>query len=291
VTKEGRQKMCIIVSKESGQKMPTKKTLKECFDNNKDGAGIMWFDDGSVQIDKGYMTFRSFWKALQAKKFTVKDQVVLHFRISTAGKIRPENTHPFPLHKDLDDLMKLSITCKHGVVHNGIIGQGEGKISDTMVFVRDVLADPMIKNNLQRPSVDNLICMSTEGSKLVIMDDKGSLRYYGAGWIVQDGIYYSNNTFKPWKPKWKNNKSTSKYGVYVNGKKIDSDYDKPLKQEKWEWDDTEWAICPSCGGDLQEIDEYGEYYECEKCLSIYDEDYRVVYQDDDKYRAYQDEKV
>src|SRR5210317_419559 len=151
--------MCIIVSKEKGQRMPTKKTLKCCFDNNKDGAGFMYVRDGSVQIDKGYMTFRGFWKGLQAQKFTVDDAVIMHFRISTAGKIRPENTHPFPLHKDLEDLCKTRIACKHAVVHNGIIGQGEGKISDTMVFVRDVLADPMIKNNLMRSSVDSLICM------------------------------------------------------------------------------------------------------------------------------------
>lgn len=279
--------MCIIVSKEKGQKMPTKKTLKTCFDNNKDGAGFMYLKDGAVQINKGYMTFRTFWKALQKQGFTIDDVVVMHFRISTAGKIRPENTHPFPLHKDLDDLCKVDISCKQAVVHNGIIGQGEDKISDTMVFVRDVLADPMIKNNLRRSSVDALISMSTVGSKLVIMDDKGSIKYYGCGWECDGGIYYSNNSYKPWKPanawqKWApastGSKHLKEYGVYVNGKKVESPVDQlPI------WDDTEWAICVTCGGDLVEVDEYGEYFECEKCNTIFDEDYRIVYADDDDY--------
>ena len=162
-----------------------------------------------------------------------------------------------------------------------------------MVFVRDVLADPMIKNNLQRHSVDNLICMSTDGSKLVIMNDKGTLRYYGAGWIHQDGIYYSNKTFKPWKAPQRWKKNGKGYGVYVNGKKVKDDKQIELvetttdqERQRWEeqWDS--WAICTQCGGDLEEIDEYSEYYECLKCNRIFDWDYRVVYEDDDIWKQY-----
>jgi hypothetical protein len=267
--------MCIIVSKEAGQRMPTKATLKTCFENNRDGAGIMYHRNGAVHIDKGHMTFRKFWKVLQGHKFTVDDTVILHFRISTAGKIRPENTHPFPLHRDLNDLCKMQLTCKQAVVHNGMIGEGEGKISDTMVFVRDVLADPIIKNNLRRASVDHLISQSTVGSKLVIMNDKGVLRYYGVGWEKVDGVYFSNTTYKPfkiipWNDRWKG----KGYAVYHGNTKVDKAEDLECRLDNW-------AVCTACGNDLEELDDYGEYYQCRKCDRIFDENYMMVYEGDD----------
>ena len=54
--------MCIIVAKEKGQKLPSKDILKTCFNNNDDGAGFMYVQDGKVIIDKGYMDFKSFYK-------------------------------------------------------------------------------------------------------------------------------------------------------------------------------------------------------------------------------------
>ena len=60
--------MCIIVSKEKGVKLPTKKILENCFNRNSDGAGFMYVKNNQVMIDKGYMTFEDFYKRLKELK-------------------------------------------------------------------------------------------------------------------------------------------------------------------------------------------------------------------------------
>ena len=56
--------MCILVIKPKGKEMPSKKILRNCWENNPDGAGMMYVKDGHVVIDKGYMEFSDFWKEL-----------------------------------------------------------------------------------------------------------------------------------------------------------------------------------------------------------------------------------
>ena len=80
--------MCIIVAKEKGQKLPSKDILKTCFERNNDGAGLMYVQDNKVVIDKGYMTFKSFYKRIKKlqKRFNsdlTDKALVFHFRIGT----------------------------------------------------------------------------------------------------------------------------------------------------------------------------------------------------------------
>ena len=49
--------MCVIVTKEINQKMPSKETLKQCFLANPDGCGFMYNYENEVYIEKGFMTF------------------------------------------------------------------------------------------------------------------------------------------------------------------------------------------------------------------------------------------
>ena len=46
--------MCIIVSKKKGLELPTKEILRNCFNYNSDGAGIMFNDGKQVFIEKGF---------------------------------------------------------------------------------------------------------------------------------------------------------------------------------------------------------------------------------------------
>ena len=39
--------MCIIVAKKKGLELPTKEILRNCFNYNSDGAGLM-FNDGNI---------------------------------------------------------------------------------------------------------------------------------------------------------------------------------------------------------------------------------------------------
>jgi hypothetical protein len=56
--------MCIIVYKPKGKKLPKYETLKTCFENNNNGAGFMYVENGIVIIKKGYMCINDLVTAL-----------------------------------------------------------------------------------------------------------------------------------------------------------------------------------------------------------------------------------
>lgn len=84
--------MCIIVCKPANVSLD-KKLWNNCFDNNDDGAGIMYAKDNKLVVDKGYFDFDNLYEAIE--KLTDMD-IVVHFRAASPGMIiNAENTHPF----------------------------------------------------------------------------------------------------------------------------------------------------------------------------------------------------
>lgn len=84
--------MCIIVCKPAGVSLD-RKIWENCFENNDDGAGIMYVSDKRLVVDKGFMEFKALYEAL--KKLDDKD-IVVHFRAASPGMIvSSDNTHPF----------------------------------------------------------------------------------------------------------------------------------------------------------------------------------------------------
>ena len=79
--------MCVICVKPTNTLFPSKETLQNCFYNNNDGAGFMYTFQDKVHIQKGLMTFESFWNCLEQARQKTGDNVpyVMHFRISTQG--------------------------------------------------------------------------------------------------------------------------------------------------------------------------------------------------------------
>jgi glutamine phosphoribosylpyrophosphate amidotransferase len=185
--------------KEKGVSLPSKSVLETCFQNNPDGAGIMFVRGGKVVIDKGHMKFEDFWRAYRSHKLTKDDTIVFHFRIATAGRIRPANCHPFPISADIKSLTALKFNSDVAMAHNGVIGHGEGDISDTMVFVRDVLAEALVRENLENPAIIELIEGYIGNSRVVILKADGSLLFYGYDWVKEydDGMIFSNFSFRP----------------------------------------------------------------------------------------------
>ena len=86
--------MCIIITKEKGAKPIEKKIFENCWDNNPDGAGILYHDGKSSTLIKGIMKKEDF---LQKVDLANKKECsfVIHTRIATHGSIKPDNTHPF----------------------------------------------------------------------------------------------------------------------------------------------------------------------------------------------------
>lgn len=204
--------MCIIVAKPMGQKMPGKNTIETCFQNNPDGAGIMLAYKGQVFGFKGLMTLEAFRDKLHQleKRFgNLKNfAVVMHFRITTHGGTRPENTHPFPLKTSYPALRDLEWVAEQGIAHNGIIDctsyhadiKAEN-VSDTMVFIKNVAA-PIAKHvDIATNKGVAKALQVAAGSRLAFLNGQGKLMVVG-DFTQEDGIYYSNSTYKEARVKY-----------------------------------------------------------------------------------------
>jgi len=195
--------MCIIVYKPGNVTMPDYETLKNCFDNNGDGAGYMFADNNKVHIVKGLMTFdgflRSFTKTV--KQYGKDRAYVLHFRWSTQAGIRRDCTHPFPLSKNMNELRKLKTTCDIGIVHNGIIPLTSSysktiSYSDTMEFITGYLS-LIIKNRGYYKDKDTLkLIEKLTESKLAVLDGAGHCELTGDDWLCDNGVFYSNDSYQ-----------------------------------------------------------------------------------------------
>lgn len=198
--------MCVIVYKPENAPFPSLSILKNCWDNNDDGAGLMWPEDEGVSGRKGFMFWTHFKKYIEEnKKRLSRLPVVFHFRIATHGGRGPECTHPFPVSRHTEDLRSLAWENHYGVAHNGIIlGYGsslygiQGKLclSDTQEFIQDVLAHPFVLKNIHNNTKDFKTFMTQlTSSKWALMTSKGNVLLIG-DFEEYKGCFFSNDSYK-----------------------------------------------------------------------------------------------
>lgn len=196
--------MCIAVFKEKGSKCPSMEILKNCWDNNDDGAGYAYAYDGQVHIKKGFMTWQSFADAFNADKKRYdfdKLGILIHFRISTHGGVNPQNTHPFPLSNDTGMLQKPESVSDYAVIHNGIISltsstaTAEKTTSDTLVFVRDYIWNIAQNRGWFKREANIDLIYRLAGSKIAILNRFGEI-IHTPGFTEDNGVWYSNDTYK-----------------------------------------------------------------------------------------------
>jgi len=175
--------MCIAIYKPAGKHL-TRRTLKNCWDNNNDGGGFMYVEEGRIIIRKEMDNFRDFWKKYQQAAPDSR-RVVLHFRISTSGKIDKRNCHP---HR---------VSPRLAFVHNGIINIKEiDGLSDTVTFGKQVLG--LLPEGFQYCTAHRYLISVTIGySKLIIMNSSNQVTIINetqGSW--DDEIWFSNGTYK-----------------------------------------------------------------------------------------------
>ena len=193
--------MCVIAVSRAGVRQPTKDQLYTMWCNNPHGAGYMFARDGQVTIHKGFMIWEEFYSAVRAERFTLRDPVVYHFRISTQAGVNPCMTHPFPLSRNLDHMKALDITCPIGVAHNGIIpmtsDKNEHEYSDTALFVANYLTELIRRpGDLIRASIHDMIEELTM-SKWAIMDGDGRIVTIGR-FTTEGNLEFSNGSYRPY---------------------------------------------------------------------------------------------
>ncbi len=200
--------MCIIAYKPAGAAFPPKKILQTCFQNNPDGGGFMFAAGGVVHIVKGLMSFSAYYKELKTARRIYGDAIpyVLHFRITTQAGVRRDCTHPFPLSDKMEQLRKLKTTAQIGVAHNGVISltstyySKQITYSDTMEFITDYLSLIIDSPEYYKNEKTVKLIARLAESRLAILDGSGHCEIIGDGWVMDDGVLYSNSSYKPRKP-------------------------------------------------------------------------------------------
>lgn len=192
--------MCIILSCDKNTR-PDAKVLRTCWENNPDGAGVMYASGGVVHGHKGLMTLDDLLEAVAE----VPDGVplVIHFRIGTSGGLSAGVTHPYPVSESIADLHATEWSSPIGIAHNGVLsGQridNAAGVSDTVAYIRDFVAPLACRKD------GNLVCAkakrrlkeTSKGSRLCIMEGDGRVMLTGSGWNpVCPGINASNTSWK-----------------------------------------------------------------------------------------------
>lgn len=222
--------MCIAIL--NAGKRITKDKLSNSWNNNDDGAGILYIADGTlvsekfpnINIGESNANFERFY----ARYLDIYNQygnlpMLLHFRIATHG-LTPEYLHPF------------FVSDTVGFVHNGIIyGLGSKDKSDTSDFA-DLLSTLIIPSvaTLDNPFIDESIYRFIEdSSKLIFLDNTGEYRIFNEGlgqWVGEN--WFSNGTHN-YKPITKWGKWDDTYGAAIKTTPYATKYDSQY------WDDIE----------------------------------------------------
>lgn len=190
--------MCVIVVKPSRSEITDQRMqqLKRCFQNNPDGAGLMFPTGSMVQIVKGFMEFEELrWWIDKRADLLASRQVVFHFRYATHGTVCEENCHPFPLSHDAMELNSIATLADVAFVHNGVIPglfDPMGIDSDTCLFADRYLAD--VGNDVFQRRVRKWLHKEVPFNKFVFMSNT---RLLLVGEFERDGNWrFSNRDYR-----------------------------------------------------------------------------------------------
>lgn len=177
--------MCIIVFIPKGETI-SKTEVKDMWEINSDGAGYAYNTGKRVHFQKGFMTFKQYWKAIE--KLIGKKDLVLHLRIATNPTINKQQTHPYKLRnpRKLSGVTKQPLIAMNGIISN----QNEYKnMNDTMSFIKDHRQAFEVINQ----DILNIIEENTNSKWCVIKPDEVIL---SSRFIESEGKYYSNQNHK-----------------------------------------------------------------------------------------------
>ena len=190
--------MCMIIVKEVDVNLPSSKILNACSISNRDGIGIAWSNTGDnlVHIKKDFDTTEAFdlWIRENIKK---EYGAIIHFRMATHGLSDKGNRHPFPISKNVERLRSLELTCQIAVAHNGVMSQySHKKLSDTQLFIQDILAQDSIRHNIQDETIQQLISQYIGNyNKLSIIYPDGRIDGMGK-FYEHKKLYFSNEGYQ-----------------------------------------------------------------------------------------------
>lgn len=186
--------MCQAIAKPEGM-VVGRKVLGRAWDENPDGAGFAYLENGKVTIRKGFFSFGEFWKAYREHRLKA---CLIHFRWATHGVKSVDNCHPFEVVPDV------------ALIHNGVMAKFEppvnSDLSDTRYFVNTYLT-PYIPTDLESAHATmehnkSLIESVIDWSKLAVLTPKGFIFYNERWGEWVNGIWYSAGYPKKRVARW-----------------------------------------------------------------------------------------
>lgn len=192
--------MCMAIAKPKGAPIPSAHTLSNCEWSNRDGAGVAWTDgSGVVKIKKDFDNLAAL-QAWIVENMKPEYACLIHFRQATSGGVSIGMRHPFPLSNNETELMAGEIETDKAMIHNGVIWDIDTKkthLSDTAIFVKDILSNSIIKNSIRDNNAVNTLIAGTLGStnKIAVLHGDGLIQTWGE-FETEDGVLYSNDQYK-----------------------------------------------------------------------------------------------
>lgn len=178
--------MCIAIANKNS-KLIDEKTFITCWNANEDGFGMASIYKGKIVIDKEINSVKLAYE-IYKNAFMTRDKktdVILHFRISTSGKIDIDNCHPFFVNKNF------------AMCHNGVLSiKTTEKKNDTRIFI-DCILNKLPNDFPYIQAYKNLIQMAIGSNKFLFLDRKGKCIIFNESLGIQeDGNWYSNSSYK-----------------------------------------------------------------------------------------------
>jgi hypothetical protein len=220
--------LCVAIA--ASKNLPTKTQLEDCEDANGDGGGVAWLHEGAVHWKK-WVKASAIWEMIS--EGMVKPPCLIHFRIATTGGVRPELCHPFPVSRKASTATRG--TAKQVLIHNGIWHNWSEKVLGSIIKrggqdqVKGPWSDSRALAWLAFRYGDAVLRLSEQ--KIATLDNKGSIRIYGRGWELIDGVAYSN---KHWNYTGKSWLRRDNRGCFPNSDYTDADY-ASIKESREEW--------------------------------------------------------
>lgn len=176
--------MCLAIYKPAGA-WASKAALHTAFKHNPNGAGYAWHDGAKVRLQKGFFTWRAFWKSYK-RNVSAEAAAFIHFRIATRGGKTAANCHPFQLSN--------GVLMHNGPLLNATYCAGDDERSDSRQFAEDFIdgLEPQQVKRLQ-PMIEDFI----GGEKVLMLFDDGSVVIAGEShghWA--NGCWWSNSSYE-----------------------------------------------------------------------------------------------
>jgi hypothetical protein len=183
--------MCIAIVCDSNK--PTLEQLINSEISNHDGGGIAWVENNKVHWKKN-LKANEIFQISQEKELPQ----LIHFRLASVGGVNPFLCHPFPITLTADP--ELEGEADAVLVHNGGYSAWNKMLIDLITIHKIVPRGPISDTRVMAmfaAHVGNTEVLQYLDEKVAVLKSDKTVEIYKIdSWTIENGIYYSNNTYK-----------------------------------------------------------------------------------------------